>query len=113
MIKVTGGTSQQKEITTKVVEWCLEYFQLHESTIQVTLRTYDDCWGYCVEGNTEHAYRIMIAYDQSVRDFVATLVHELVHVKQWETGKWKGNGEKECERLQYKLTDKLWKQGVV
>ena len=62
---------------------------------------------------TEHSYRIMVAHYQSVRDFVATLVHELIHVKQWETGKWTGNGEKECERLQYKLTDKIWKKGIL
>jgi hypothetical protein len=32
---------------------------------------------------------------------------------QWETGIWKGTGEREASNLQYKLTDKLWKEGIL
>ena len=113
MIRVNGGTKLHKEMTTKVAKWVLKHYGLKNTILFIQLRPYEDCWGYCVEGRTEHSYRIMVAHDQSVRDFVATLVHELIHVKQWETGKWTGNGEKECERLQYKLTDKIWKKGIL
>jgi len=37
----------------------------------------------------------------------------MVHVMQWETGKWSGEGEREANKLQYKLTDKLWKEGIL
>ena len=56
---------------------------------------------------------MFVAFNQDLRDYIATLVHELVHVKQWETNKWTGDGEKEAEKLQYKLTDKLWKNGIL
>jgi len=112
MIRVTGGTSQQKEIATKVVEWCCEYFKM-TPTVWLKLRRYEDCWGYCLEGQTEGSYRVMVVYEQSLRDFVATVVHEMIHVKQWEKNRWSGDGESECEKWQYRLTDRLWKKGVI
>ena len=70
------------------------------------------CWGTCEEG--DDSFNITIANDQeSVRDFVATITHEMVHVKQYVTGKWKGTGEREASNLQYKLTDKLWKENIL
>tara|TARA_R110000824_G_scaffold380085_2_gene572330 strand:+ start:128 stop:523 length:396 start_codon:yes stop_codon:yes gene_type:complete len=112
-LSIKGGTKLQQEIAEKVVKWCCNHFQLDDAVIRLHLRAYEDCWGYCVEGNTKHSYNIMIAHDQSVRDFVATIVHELVHVMQWETEEWVGDGESECNRMQYMLTDELWKKGVL
>ena len=112
MIRVTGGTAQQKEIATKVAKWCCEYFHMTPNVL-MRLRPYEDCWGYCVEGNTKGTYRILIAHNQSLRDFVATVVHEMIHVKQWEKNRWVGDGESECEKWQYRLTDRLWKKGVI
>jgi hypothetical protein len=113
MIHILGGTKQQKETTTKVVKWCLDYFKLNKTKLFIKLRPYDDCWGYCMEGDIEHSYRVTITHNQSMRDFVATIVHEMVHVKQWEKNRWNGDGEAEAERLQYKLTDKMWKEGIL
>ena len=42
-----------------------------------------------------------------------TLIHEMVHVWQWETNDWDDDGEAEAEHWQYKLTDKLWKEGIL
>ena len=114
MIKVVGGNKQQKEITTHVVEWCVKHLQLNDVvSVLVKLQPYVDCWGYCVEGKTEHSYNMAIVHEQSMRDFVATIVHEMVHVMQWETDDWVGDGEAECNRMQYMLTDELWKKGVL
>ncbi len=101
-------------IAKKVIEWCCDYFSL-DAIVKVKVGKYSDfkCWGTCSEGNKENHYTIEIAKDQSLRGFIATVVHEMVHVKQWETGKWRGDGEAEAERLQYKLTDELWKENVI
>jgi len=56
-------------------------------------------------------YVIDLNYEQELRDFVATIMHELVHLQQYETNEWKGDGEKECERRQYELADEFWEQG--
>ena len=52
-----------------------------------------------------------IAVDQSLRDFIATIMHEMIHIKQWELDDWEDDGEKEAELLQYELTDEYWKSG--
>ena len=113
MIRIRGGKKHHKEIAMLTAEWCILHFGLDDVAINFRLEKYKDCWGYCVEGNKEHSYNIKIATDQILRDFVATIVHEMVHVMQWETGKWIGEGEREASKLQYKLTDKLWKEGIL
>jgi len=112
--KLTTPYRGQRIIALKVIDWCLEEFGIYAS-IKLKLGDYSDfkCWGQCYEGHSEHRYTIEIAKNQTLRDFVATVVHEMVHVKQWETGSWKGEGEAEANRLQYKLTDKLWKDNVL
>ena len=111
------GTYKERDIAERVVQWCLEYFNLEWYGININMeicrhKTYK-CWGTCEEGDESNSFNITIANDQSLRDFVATITHEMIHVKQFATGKCRGDGEKECERLQYKLTDKLWKEGVI
>ena len=93
-----------------------EYFDLETTRVQVHLtHSYHalQCYGMCEQGTVDNTYIIHIARDQTLRDWVATLVHEMIHVNQWETGEWTGDGEKEAERLQYEITDLLWKKGVI
>ena len=111
------GTNKERDIAERVVQWCLEHFNLEWYGIDINLeickyKTYK-CCGTCVEGVEDNEFNITIANDQSIRDFVATITHEMVHVKQYVTGKWRGDGEKECERLQYKLADKIWKEELI
>ena len=113
MIKVVGGNKQQKEITTHVVEWCVEHLRLIDVvSVLVKVQPYKNCWGECEQVN-DHSYNMTIVHEQPMRDFVATIVHEMVHVMQWETDDWVGDGEAECNRMQYMLTDELWKKGVL
>ena len=113
-ISVAGGEQHERDMTRIVVSWCINHFNLdvHKTDINVLLRTYTDCYGTCVD-NDEGGYDIEINFNQPLRDFVATIVHEMVHVKQYVTGKWKGTGEQEASNLQYKLTDKLWKENIL
>ena len=103
----------ERQIIEATVKWCGEYLFLDNVSISIRIKNYDDCWGSCVEGEVKKSYRITVANNQSLRDFVATVVHEMIHVKQWETGKWHGDGEEECDKRQYNITDKLWKCGVI
>ena len=98
-------------MTRIVVSWCINHFNL-DAHISVSLGAYTDWYGTCID-NDDGGYDIEISFNQSLRDFIATIVHEMVHVKQYVTGKWKGTGEQEANRLQYKLTDRIWKEGVV
>ena len=116
MIKVTGGSKEDKMICHSVIDWCFHKKIIKRNVdIHVRICKYKTfrCYGTCVDTDTKDLYKITVADDQSIRDFVATLIHELIHVNQYVTGKWKGDGEKECERRQYPLTDKCWKEGVI
>ena len=95
-----------------IVWYCCEYFQLEGLNIKVDLyHEYNllGCWGDS-EQISDTEYSIRICTDQTLRDFVATVCHEMVHVNQWVTNKWSGDGEKEAEKLQYKMADKFWKE---
>ena len=111
---VTGGEQHERDMTRSVVSWCINHFNLdvHNTDINVELKVITDCYGTCID-NDDGGYDITISINQSLRDFVATIVHEMVHVKQYITGEWQGEGEREASKLQYKLTDKLWKEGIL
>ncbi len=82
--------------------------------IVVNIQRYRDikCHGQIQEWDHEKTdYVIDLNYEQELRDFVATIMHELVHLQQYETNEWKGDGEKECENRQYELADEFWEQG--
>ena len=73
------------------------------------------CYGQCYEWDHSDKidYVIDIAIDQSIRDTLATIFHECVHLWQWERGHWKGEGEREAKDLQYELADEYWRCGNV
>ena len=85
--------------------------------VRINAMQYKDlkCYGQCYEW--EHSdqmdYVIDVAIDQSIRDTLATIFHECVHLWQWERGHWKGEGEREANELQYELADEYWKSGNV
>ena len=103
-----------RKLSKSAVDWFLVKHKLFDTCVLVNLQISEhlDCWGTCHEGDNDD-YIINVATDQSIRDFLATLMHELVHVLQWERGTWEGDGEEEAERKQYKLADKFWKEGML
>ena len=109
--------------------WLSEFFELKDvKKVVIDIDPDLDCWGECGERDvagvilidthqfpteTEDAtYEISVNPKQCLRDFIATIVHEFVHIKQWETGEWDGDGEAEANHLQYTITDRMWKEGV-
>lgn len=114
VVKITGGKKHERRIVDKVIVWCFKHYKI-KTNINVRIGKFKDydCWGTCSEEDEKDKYIITIANDQNIRDFVATVVHEMIHIKQFVTGKCRGDGENECDRLQYKLTDKLWKENII
>ena len=107
MIKVLE-TESPKKLILNIVEWFLTRHDLTETKVYVH-PLYDMNWWGEAEQICDGEQRIKVCTNQSLRDFVATVMHELVHVQQWETGVWKGDGEEEAEKRQYKLADEYWK----
>ena len=105
-----SGVDELKKLARDVIRWCASEMNLEDVKISVSLfDDYDDkkCWGDC-EQVSETEYNIRACTDQDIRDFVATITHEMVHVEQWVKNEWSGDGEKEAEKRQYKLADKYY-----
>ena len=130
IIHDTNHDSRWPDMMTSAVRWFLNRYnmQLHDfdeddedfETINIRLNAwqykYLKCYGQCYEWDVEGSdidYVIDIAIDQSIRDMLATIFHECVHLWQWERGHWKGEGEHEAEQLQYELADEYWRCGNV
>ena len=77
------------------IEWFMGKYDFDdECNFTVNLKTYEsmDCYGETQQFK-KNKYEINLATDQGLRDFLATLMHELVHVHQWEREEWEGDGE--------------------
>ena len=115
-LQIWGGGRQDHlpKFARQAVLWYKDRHGLNHVNIRMSIDT-DDCdqYGSCdVEYNEKTAkdlYAIHVCGSQSLRDFIATIMHEMIHVKQWETEVWTGDGEQECEDYQYLLADEFWK----
>ncbi len=121
-------SNEQSEMMHDAVCWFLARFNMQwngnrldlnvqKVGITVNAKTYKQmgCYGLCYEWDhsDDVDYVIDVAIDQSVRDMLATVFHECVHLWQWERGHWKGEGEREATQLQYELADEYWRCGNV
>merc|ERR1719240_616282 len=113
-------THEQAPIVKRCVIALCEKMSIEHVELDVFLGGDDmDCWGECTQGKARkergdhNQYCIRICTKQSLRDLVATVCHEMVHVEQWETNKWEGDGEQEAEKRQYILADELWNEGIL
>jgi hypothetical protein len=108
--------STKRELGVTAIAWCRLHFGISKDvTINFEVKKKgqpSDCWGYC-KCLKKGQYIIKVDGGQSMRDFIATVVHEVIHVNQWESDTWEGDGESEAEQLQYTLTDKMWQMGIL
>tara|TARA_R110001592_G_scaffold158191_2_gene389284 strand:+ start:10291 stop:10623 length:333 start_codon:yes stop_codon:yes gene_type:complete len=109
------STTSLHSIAYDVIEYCQVEFDIQSVYVVFSLNEDLDCWATCEEDfeMAFKSYQIEVHPDQKLREFVASLVHEMIHVKQYVTGKWEGDGEEEALKLEYEITDKIWKEGVV
>lgn len=117
-LTVTGGTKRDRDVAEKAIRWALSGPILISTTpdlsIKVKICQYvtHQCWGSVVEDNEENtAFSMTIANNQGLRDYIATIMHEMIHVNQYVTQKWDGDGEREAEYWQYKMADMFWTNG--
>ena len=116
-VSVQGGKSYQRDYAQKVVMWCLKRLKLdtlRTLELDIRLRALDDCCGWCKpKGDKNRSFQIVIGTNQSLRNFVMTAVHEMIHVKQYARGEWMIDGEPEAWGTQEILTDELLKGDVL
>ena len=114
-IQIKGGRKFERDIAEKTVAWSIKdlYISRYNFNLHINIKHINDCCGYCKEGNSPRTYIIDIANNQTLRDFVMTIIHELIHVRQYLTGEWEGDGETEAWELQEDLTDAIWKENII
>ena len=109
------SNKNERVIVEKTINWCIERLNLtrfHNLKLNVKLGPIEECYGYCHQIE-DREYIIAVDNKQSLRNFIMTLIHEMIHIKQYLNGKWFGDGEYEAEYLEEALTDELWTSDIL
>ena len=134
-IEVIGGNKFQKQTAEKVVQKMIETLMPRMRTLEITVnikKLTGDAVGWCMQEDTNREFTIDVHNKLTLKDFVTTICHEMVHVKQYarkETcgygKKWKGkkiahktayydlHWEKEAYKLQDNLAQLVWDADVL
>ena len=134
-IEVIGGNKFQKQVAEKTVNEMINALMPRMRTLFITVNIKnltDDAVGWCMMEDTNRDFTIDVHNKLTLKDFVTTICHEMVHVKQFarkETCgygvKWKGKKiapktpyydlpwEKEAYKMQDKLAQLVWDADVI
>ena len=111
-VDIRGGKAHQREYVEKAVAWCLKRLglnPLHTLELDIRIQHLDDCCGWCKPlGDSNRSFQVVIGSNQTLRNFIMTLVHEMIHVKQYARKEWLIDGEPEAWGSQAILADELW-----
>jgi hypothetical protein len=88
-VEIKGSTKERREIAQKTIDWFLRKNLPRFKTLDITVNILDcyktsKAYGYCVAMDDKHR-KFSIEIDKRLRlfDFVTSLCHELVHLKQY------------------------------
>lgn len=143
ILTIKGGTAFQRKLTEAAVNFAKQEMLPRLRTLDITVRLRKfskdegNVVGWCIYEDASHKHReftIEVSTEQALECFVKTIMHEMVHVKQYALAQmreacndrgghaiyWKGTNhtktaytkspwEKEAYRLQDKLYDKFMK----
>tara|TARA_B100000902_G_scaffold377698_1_gene410201 strand:- start:2408 stop:2830 length:423 start_codon:yes stop_codon:yes gene_type:complete len=137
-VEVNGGNKVQREICHKVVAHMIKKLLPRFRTLDITVNLVtikSEAIGFCMEQD-KNQFEIELDKKISIKDMVTALCHEMVHVKQfarkemvdgiktgvarWKTktiplttNYWDLPWEKEAYRMEKKLADDVWENGVI
>ena len=85
------GYGYSKKRCTSIANWFINrYLHRHKLTIDIVHRSLkkDDCYGFCdvVNYSRPRDFTIELHSGMNEVDYTKTLLHELVHLKQWVEG---------------------------
>lgn len=84
-VKVKGSTKANRELAFSAVSWYIQKFLPRFRTLDITVKIKnlgDDYCGFCDhEGHNE--FTIDINRDMNEFEMTATIMHEMIHVKQF------------------------------
>lgn len=98
IIKVKGGTANQKKRVESVTKFCAKKLMPRMKNLEITVHLKDlkkdDVYGYCTadpegdatRGDRPRVFEIEIHNKLRLRKILETLCHEMVHAKQYARG---------------------------
>lgn len=97
LLTVKGGNKKQRLIATELVHYVKSLYMPKITTLDITLRIRkfkpeEGAVGWCTyEDNNVNPreFVIDVSLDQSFADFIKTVIHEMIHVKQYALGQMK------------------------
>jgi len=135
IIEVTGGNKFQRAIAEKVVHEMISALLPRFRTLEIEVKIKKltgDAVGWCMMEDTNREFTIEVANDLTLKDFITTICHEMVHVKQYARKemdcygkKWKKKTipektdyydlpwEKEAYKMQDKLAQLVWDADIL
>jgi phenylpyruvate tautomerase PptA (4-oxalocrotonate tautomerase family) len=136
LIHVKGSTKDKRALAEKTVAWSIKKLGLNRMSslsIDVVLRKMKkDEYGYCNIIESNRSFIIDVNKNVSLKDFVSTIIHEMVHVKQFARNEMSAYGmrwktktvsentkyvdlpwEKEAYKLEAKLIELIWKENIL
>ena len=134
-IEVTGGNKFQRAIAEKVVHEMISALLPRFRTLEIEVKIKKltgDAVGWCMMEDTNREFEIEVSRELTLKDFITTLTHEMVHVKQyarkemddqgmrWKKAKVKEGTnyydlpwEKEAYKMQDKLAQMVWDANIL
>jgi hypothetical protein len=113
MYKISGGNRVERALVDRCLEWCIVKFPLNGVHIDVRLVPITSAHGWVEhEDGVEFTITISTKYP-SLSLLTETILHELVHVRQWCSGEWEGDGEEEADRVAREISIMLWNANLI
>lgn len=136
IIHVTGSTKDKRALAEKTVAWSIKKLGLSRMSslsIDVVLRKMkEDEYGYCNIVDNNRNFVIDVNKNVTIKDLVSTIIHEMVHVKQFARNEMNGHNmqwkskiisedtdymdlpwEKEAYRLEEKFVKLIWEENIL
>ncbi len=136
IVCVDGSTKEKRRIAENAVVWSIKKLglsRLSSLNIDVKMKKMKEGeFGYCSVGDTIREFRLDINSNVSIKDLVATIIHEMVHVRQFarkemdtDGMRWKSRNipddtdymdlpwEKEAYRLEEKYVKEIWESNII
>lgn len=91
-IEVIGSTQSKRQLASDVIEFCIEKLMPRMKTLYISVdlvdELQDDAVGYidCIDSRQ---FDIEILNNVSIEEFITSICHEMVHVKQYARGETK------------------------
>ena len=86
LVDITGGTVLQRRAVEAAVNFAIQEMMPRMRTLDIEVKLVNiksDAVGYCLEGDTNREFEIEVDKKQGLLALVSTVLHEMVHVKQY------------------------------